>query len=375
MLPAFQMIEGDEALCQMAEALQGEPLLAIDTEANSMYSYETRVCLVQISSRSADYIVDPFTIRDMSPVGQLLANPQIEKVFHAAEYDLVCLYRQYGFKVVNLFDTMLAARVLNAKVVGLADLLQQHFGIQMDKSHQQDDWAVRPLPIDNLHYAQMDTHYLPTLRDLQHQALIERGRLEEALEVFNDVLLIEIKPQEFDPDGFWRLAKSDQLNRRQMALLRELYLLRDDIARHLNLPPFKVIENYRLIQWAIRPPEKPQDVSQANGGLHPQVVKAYSQDIVEAIKRGYQARLPIRPNPQGPDPLIADRYVALHDWRKAMAQQRQVEANIIVTKQTLWELAQRKPLSLEELRGIRGLGAWRIAQYGESLLQLLARLK
>ncbi|MCS6836364.1 MAG: HRDC domain-containing protein [Anaerolineae bacterium] len=375
MLPPPQIVEGDEALCQMVEALRDEPLLAIDTEANSMYSYETRVCLVQISSRSADYIIDPFTIRDTSPLGHLLADPQIEKVFHAAEYDLVCLHRQYGFKLVNLFDTMLAARVLNAAVVGLADLLQQHFGVQVDKSHQQDNWAVRPLSDDSLRYAQMDTHYLLALRDKQRQALADLGRLEEAQEVFNDVLLVEIKPHEFDPDGFWRLTRADQLTRRQMALLRELYLLRDDIARHLNLPPFKVIENYRLIQWAIRPPSKAQDINLADGGLHPQVVKTYSQDIVEAIKRGYQARLPTRPTPQTPDPIVADRYVALHDWRKAVAQQRRVEANIIMTKHTLWELARRKPLSLEELGQIRGLGAWRVAQYGDALLQLLARLK
>jgi ribonuclease D len=161
-----------------------------------------------------------------------------------------------------------------------------------------------------------------------------------------------------------------------MALLRELYLLRDDIARNMNLPPFKVIENYRLIQWATHPPDKAQDIGQPNArGLHPQVIQNYSQDIVEAIRRGYQARLPTRPNSPAPEPIIADRYVALHDWRKAMAQQRRVEANIIMTKQTLWELARRKPLSLEALREIRGLGAWRIAHYGESLLSLLARLK
>jgi len=372
-LPAPVIIASDAALRQMAAELRQEALIGVDTEANSLYSYETRVCLIQISSRSADYIVDPFPIQDMTPLGELLAHPQIEKVFHAAEYDLLCLWRQYGFQLVNLFDTMLAARVLNAQLVGLGDLLQQYFGVQVDKRHQQDDWSIRPLPADSLRYAQMDTHYLPALRDQQRESLEALGRLEEVAEVFNDALLVEMKPQEFDAEGFWRIPKPDQLSRRQMALLRELYLLREDIARHLDLPPFKVIENYRLIQWAMHPPTKTQEVS--GSGLHPQVTKTYGQDVLEAIKRGYQAKLPTRPQPPGPEPLIADRYVALHNWRKAMAQQRQVEGNIIMTKYTLWELARHKPLSREDLRNIRGLGEWRIAHYGDSLLELLAKLK
>src|SRR5690606_29531 len=132
-----------------------------DTESNSLYAYRERVCLIQLSTRSRDYILDPLIIVDMSPLAPLLADPGVEKVFHAAEYDLICLHRDYGFIVNNLFDTMVAARICGYKAIGLGSLLSEFLGVELDKRHQRDDWGERPLPPDSLRYAQMDTHYLP----------------------------------------------------------------------------------------------------------------------------------------------------------------------------------------------------------------------
>src|SRR5262249_2530874 len=155
---------------------------AIDTESNSLYAYRERVCLVQISTRTADYIVDPLTIGDMTPFADLMANPAIEKVFHAAEYDLICLKRDYALICQNLFDTMIAARIVGLKLVGLGNLLEQYAGVKADKSHQRDNWGERPLPKESLLYAQMDTHYLPLLRDSLHAELVNTNRLTEAQE-------------------------------------------------------------------------------------------------------------------------------------------------------------------------------------------------
>ncbi|MGB1287874.1 MAG: ribonuclease D, partial [Aggregatilineales bacterium] len=142
-MPIF--VVSDDALRDLVDMLSSETLLAIDTESNSMYVYRSRVCLIQVSTREHDYIIDPLAIEDMQPFGELMKNPDIEKIFHGAEYDLLCLKRDFNFELVNLFDTMLTARLLRLEVQGLADLLYAYFQIDMDKTQRLSNWGVRPL--------------------------------------------------------------------------------------------------------------------------------------------------------------------------------------------------------------------------------------
>jgi len=104
-----------------------EPVLAIDTESNSLFAYRERVCLVQISTPTTDYLIDPLAIADLSPLAPIFDQETIQKIFHAAEYDVICLKRDYGFSFSNIFDTMIAARILGEQQVGLGSLLQNHF--------------------------------------------------------------------------------------------------------------------------------------------------------------------------------------------------------------------------------------------------------
>ena len=149
-LPPAVYVQTDEHLHQVAQALAAEPALAVDTESNILYAYREQVCLFQVSTRTQDYIIDPLTINDMSPLGTLLADPQIEKVFHAAEYDVLCIKRAYSYEVNNIFDTMIAARVCGYPLFGLGNMVEALYGVQLDKSHQRDDWGQRPLPPTSL---------------------------------------------------------------------------------------------------------------------------------------------------------------------------------------------------------------------------------
>jgi ribonuclease D len=110
-------------LQEMVEELSHEPVVAVDTESNSLYAYRERVCLVQISTPQTDYLVDPLAIDDLSPLALLFADPMRQKIFHAAEYDVICLKRDYSFEFSNIFDTMIAARILAEPQVGLGSLL------------------------------------------------------------------------------------------------------------------------------------------------------------------------------------------------------------------------------------------------------------
>src|SRR5260370_31880065 len=145
-LPAPTIISTLPDLQNLARLLQSESLIAVDTEWNSLYAYREQVCLIQISTRSQDWLVDPLALRDLSPLRPLFADPDIEKVFHAAEYDIMCMKRDFGFTFNNLFDTMFAARIVGLKTFGLGSLLETYFGLQFDKRYQRADWSLRPVP-------------------------------------------------------------------------------------------------------------------------------------------------------------------------------------------------------------------------------------
>ncbi|HUN09251.1 MAG TPA: HRDC domain-containing protein [Aggregatilineales bacterium] len=371
--PPATYIDHDKAFQKLLSKLRSEKLLAFDTESNSLYAYRERVCLIQLSTRKHDYILDPLRIADLSPLGDILANPAVEKVFHAAEYDLMCLKRDYGFTVANLFDTQIAARIGGQKTVGLDKLLHEHFGLTVDKSHQRDDWGERPLPEESLLYAQMDTHYLPQLRDILHAHLKAIGALHEATESFEDACNVTVPNTGFDPDGFWRLGIPAGLNKKQMAILRELYLLRDEFARERDVPLFKVFNDQVLIALSEADPTHPTELKQIRGMSAAQINR-YGKPVLEAIKRGRTAPLPQQPpRPADIDPVVQERFALLRDWRRARAEQRGVESDVIISKDTLWTLAVRRPTTRAELEGIRGLGPWRLEQYGDDLLEMLRR--
>lgn len=371
-LPPAVYIDTDVDLTALIDSLAYESLVAIDTESNSLHAYQERVCLIQLSSRSRDAIIDPLRIADMRPLGNLLSNPQIEKVFHAAEYDLMCLKRDFGFQIVNLFDTMIAARICGYKQMGLNHLLALHFEVQIDKSHQKDNWGDRPLSTESLRYAQMDTHYLPLLRDRLREELIQRKHLAEAEENFRELCIVTPAHdgRSFDPDGYWKIGNPQHLNMTEMGILRELYLLRENSAMRQDTPPFKVMSNQTLIELAR---EQPGTIDDLTGiiGMTPLQIRRYGKEIILAVRRGRGVKLPPPPHFKPPSAEVADRYTVLHTWRKNKAATRGVESDVIISKQALWDIAEKVPTTLEALQQIDGLGPWRLEAYGHELLQLL----
>src|SRR3989442_1487879 len=152
-------------LAEAAAALRREPLVAADTEAASFHRYRDRIFLVQLSSPRQTAIIDPLAVRDLAPLGDLLADPQVEKIFHDADYDLRILDRDYGFRARRLCDTRIAAQLAGERAVGLAALLDKYLGVKLSKEHQKADWSRRPLPAAMLEYAAADTRHLPALRE------------------------------------------------------------------------------------------------------------------------------------------------------------------------------------------------------------------
>jgi ribonuclease D len=367
----FTYIDTDDQLRALADALTRAPRIALDTESNSLHAYRERVCLLQISTDSADFIIDPLAGIDLAPLGAVMANPSIEKVAHAAANDVAVLKRDFGFVFATVFDTLSAARICGLRRVGLSDLTERYFGIRLDKSHQRDNWGERPLAPESLRYAQMDTHFLLPLRDRLSAELVRLNRWEHAQEVFAELCALTPSPQTFDPEGYWRIALPTQLTPRQTAVLREVYLLRETIAQTVDLPAHRVLTDKALAALARAMPQSEAALRELDD-LPIFMLEHFSAELLDAVERGLHAEPPPAPPPAPPDdPATVLRYTALREWRHAQALAHGVDADVIIAKDTLWQIAERNPDSLDRLRDLRGMGEWRLSMHGEAILEVL----
>ena len=156
----YRVIERPAELTDAARQLAKTHEIAFDLEADSMYHFQEKVCLIQIATGNDTLVVDPLKVDDLSPLKPVMANPRIRKVLHGADYDIRSLYRDFGIEVHNLFDTELASRFLGIRETGLDAVLQERFSVRLDKKYQRKDWSKRPLPEAMMDYAAGDVHHL-----------------------------------------------------------------------------------------------------------------------------------------------------------------------------------------------------------------------
>jgi ribonuclease D len=336
-----------------------------------MFAYREQVCLIQISIPSQDYIIDPLVGLELSGLGVLMADPAIEKVFHAAEYDLILLKREYGWKLNHLFDTMWAARILGYSAYGLASLLEKLYQVKLDKRFQKSNWCNRPLTPAQLNYARLDTHYLLQLRDHLAAEIQAAGREEEAQEIFTEQTRVKLSNNEFDPESFWSINGVYDLNRQEQAILKALSIYRDREARRRNTPLFKILSDRTLLEVAQSGPTNFTQLRHIHG-MTPGQLRRYGKQLLDIVAAGKQAPPPPFPkrNKRAPDDVVG-RYDKLHTWRKIRAQARGVESDVIMSRGVLWTIAEMKPETMEDLAEIETLGEWRRQTYGQEILRVL----
>jgi len=369
MLPPPVWVDQPKVFDLMLEDLSAQTRIAVDTESNSLHAYRERVCLVQFSTQNKDYVIDPLVLQDLDSLGPIFANSNIEKIFHAAEYDLICLKRDYDFAFANLFDTMQAARILGYPQVGLDNLLADKFGVIIDKRHQKADWAARPLSLAQIDYARFDTHYLFQLRNVFEQELREKGRWEIAQEDFAMVRQVgEIK--EKNNGLLWkRFASRKDLTPRELTVVSELCICRDRIAERLDRPIFKVIGDDVLLDIARKLPEK--DVDLAGIGLSSKQIKLWGPEILVATRRGLEAPLVKREQPRRPSDAVLRRLEKLKTWRKQLAREQSVESDVILPKTYLGMLSEHPPASLKDLEIAMNKTPTRFHKYGAEIYRLI----
>lgn len=371
-LPPPRLIQSQEELHQIVPRLNAAERLAVDTESNSLHAYREEVCLIQFSSEDEDLLVDPLAVQDLTPLTVLFASPDLEKIYHASEYDIMTLKRDFRFEQTNLFDTYIAARTLGWEQSGLASLLERVFNIELQKRFQRANWAKRPLPKDMLNYARLDTHYLIPLRDHLAQALHEANRWEEAYEAFQLQSSAPAHENGFDPEGFWEIGDTRRLDGRGSAILRQLYLWREGEAKRRDQPPFRVLGNRSLLALARERPHSAEDLEQIKG-MSKHRLGRYGDQILDAIAKGEEAPAPKRPPSPRTTEAMRDRYEALHTWRKQTARRRNVDSDIILPRDFLWAIARVNPKDRNQLESIMQPLQWRFHAYADSILERLRR--
>lgn len=358
-----------ELLNRMVDDIAAQSRVAVDTESNSLHAFREQVCLLQFSSTTADYLVDPLALNDLSILSSIFSNPKIEKIFHAAEYDLICLRRDFGFTFTNLFDTMQAARVLGYPAVGLDKLLGDKFDIKMDKRHQKADWAARPLTREQIHYARLDTHYLFDLRDVLEQELREKDRFDFAMEDFRRACHVDEHKSRGNGDSWERFAGRKDLSLRELTVIAQLCKWRDKEAERLNRPAYKVVMDDVLVTLVKNPPEKKVDLSAA--GLSEKQIRLWGDMILSAIRRGETAPLVERKQAERKNDAVLKRMEKLKAWRKNVGTELHVESDIVLPKPYLTILSENPPKTMGDLGQLMKDTPTRVERFGLQILKAL----
>lgn len=361
------------ALAEFAAQLLREPVFAVDLEADSLHSYQDKVCLLQFSTATATVLVDPLAIGDLSSLKAVLADEAVRKVFHAADYDIRCLYRDFGIEINGLFDTMTACQFLGEDKVGLADILNKYFGVKLDKRYQRADWSKRPLEEGMVHYAAEDTRHLLQLTELLEAQLIAKGRLDWAKEEF--ALLEQVRHNSTNGPLFLRFKKANLLDRRQLAVLEELLQWRDGEAQRRNCPPFKVLNNAPLLEVARAMPANMRALSGVEG-MVPRLVSRYAGSLLTAVEAGCkvpEGDLPVYPRgePRQRDPEVESRLALLKKWRVGAAKGLAMDPGIVINNAMLEEIARRQPSCVEDLAGLETMKNWQRLVLGEGIVEAL----
>ena len=374
----YERIEKEGDLKALAADLLRETEVAFDTEADSFYHYFDKLCLVQVATRRGIYLIDPIALggaAELQPLAAVFGAERPRKIFHAAEYDLYVLKRDCGFRFESLFDTMIAAQLLGYSAVGLAALAERHFGVSLPKDEQRSDWSARPLRENQLIYAAADVTYLIELAGLMEAELRDRGRGDWAREEFESTLRREWPVRSFDEVGYLRIKGAKTLDPGPLAVLRELYLVRDARARLVDRPPFKVLGNRTLFEIAERQPQTAAELGTIKG-VTELILHRLGREILKAVQRGAAAPHPPVTRLPGSgrrrlDRRAERRLTRLKRWRSGRSRGVALDPGVLCPNALLEEIADRNPQDISALAGLSGLKRWFVREFGGEVVELL----
>ena len=372
----YEFVTDGERLSQIMRRISRERRIAFDLESNGFFRYPERICLLQLWAAGRAYLIDPIAIEDMSPLGEVLANPSVETVLHSGDHDIRSLDRDWDFRVGNLFDTSIAAAFVGSERLGLASTLQDFLNVTIpkEKNIQRSDWSIRPLSDAALAYAAGDVLHLFGLRDRLADELRTLGRTSWVKEECDR--LSEIRYNAPDPEmAVFSVKGSRDLDGRGLAILKALLEFRERHALRLGRPHFRVIQDAVLVSLAAEPGSDLREVR----GLGMFGRGRLAAGVRDAIKRGRSEEPLVRPrHPRGRRLSRAERARAgqlldkLKAWRSEHAKRLSLAVGLLWPMASLQRLASF-PNDLETELQAPEIRRWQREEFEDSLRGLLAQ--
>lgn len=302
------MIDTDKKLERFLPEIDGAPWIAVDTEADSLHSYPEKLCLIQVSLPGHDELIDPLAGFDLTSLWRVFEGREL--IFHGADYDLRLMSKHHGFIPDKIFDTMIAARLLGHQQFGLANLVAQYLGQELEKGPQKSDWSKRPLTPRMEEYARNDTRVLRSLSEQLRRRLVEKDRLPWLEESCAVLIADNSKIQAPDPDRVWRIKYSSKLSRPALAVLRHTWQWREEEAKHSNKPPFFIMSHQQLVGIA--------DAAGHGKHIDRMIPRRYSSRRRNALMAAIEKGRSIPPD-QRPQPIRGQGYRASDSEKAAFA--------------------------------------------------------
>lgn len=377
------VVETSDDLEHLAEHLARSQRIALDIEANSLHAYRERVCVLQVTSEGRHAIIDAVALTDLGPLRDAFDREDLEVLFHGGDYDIAMLSRDHGFAFHHVFDTMIAATILGEEKLGLANLVLDAYGVELDKRYQKADWARRPFQDDQIDYLYRDTAYLPGLHDRLRTRLEEADLVEEADIEFQRLARRVGSHPVPDPDAWRRIKGSSKLDARGRAVLSELHAWREEAAAERDRPPFKIVSPRALLAIAEKPPAPDADPKSLTA-LHGKERNRWGVPVMDAVRRGLQAADEDRVPPADIRPRLTreeaaerkrERAIeeALRDWRRGVAAKRKVPNLVVLPNRAMAWLARETPRDVAGIAACEDIGPKRAERYGERILKVLAK--
>ncbi len=375
MKESYKVINTKAGLKDAVRVLGKEKILAVDLEADSMFHFRDKVCLIQIAAKKINYLIDPLLIDSLSSLKPLFSDRNIKKIFHGADYDVRSLCRDFNIKIINLFDTELASRFMGERETALNTVLNKRFDIILDKKFQKKDWSQRPLPEEMLEYAAKDTRYLFMLTKSLEKELREKKRLSWVKEECELLSRVRHTPDNGKP-LFLKFKGAGRLDRKRLAILEAMLEFRMKIAEKKDRPLFKIISNSALKKITM---ERPTSLKQLEslGALSKTQLSMYGRGLMKEIKKALQLpdeKLPVYPKKRRPalKAEVARRIKKLKAWRDKQAAVFDLEPSLLFNKAELGIIASANPKGIKNLERIETLRRWQVREFGRDIIGVLS---
>lgn len=379
MTTEFRWVETPEQLSELASALAGAPSHALDTESNSGFAYRERLCLLQFNVGGDLWLVDLLALGDQTDrpdrtdrsdalevLRPALERPEPRTWLHGGEFDVACLKRDYDIALGGVWDTQQATTFLGWEKTGYGSVVEKLCGVALDKAFSMYDWGSRPIEPAALEYALDDVRYLLEAAT-ELLETVKAADLEEEVEIANRAVMETTWNGGFRPDGLWRVKGVRTLDREAIPVCAALYYWREEVARTMDHPPGRVLNNRVLLSLAANQPRRKEQLRRL--GVRGSLLHERGIELLEVIReaRRNSPEVPSAPKGQPLTPRQKSREAALKRWRQKEAERRQVPPRVVLPARALEHL---RTHGTDDLPSVPQLGPKRIRLYGDELARL-----